>query len=81
MKRIYIVSFFLLSFCTDYAQDINFSQFQEIPILRNPALTGVFNGDIRFVAGYRNQWLTVPVNFNTMAASVEYKKQIGLSSY
>jgi type IX secretion system PorP/SprF family membrane protein len=81
MKRVCIFFVTLISFCSAYAQDINFSQFQEIPILRNPALTGIFNGDIRFVAGYRNQWLTVPVNFNTMAASLEYKKQIGLSSY
>lgn len=73
----------LIIFCSTFcaAQDINFSQNQEIPILRNPSLTGVFNGDIRFIAGHRNQWLTVPVNYQTTAASVEFKKPVGYSSY
>ena len=29
------------------AQDIHFSQFFETPLLRNPALAGIFTGDIR----------------------------------
>ena len=38
------------------AQDIHLSQFYETPILRNPALIGLFNGDYRIQAVYRNQW-------------------------
>ena len=29
------------------AQDIHFSQFFETPLLRNPALAGIFSGDVR----------------------------------
>ena len=32
------------------AQDIHLSQFYETPILRNPALIGLFNGDYRVQA-------------------------------
>ena len=72
----------LIFFCVQgEAQDINFSQYQEIPILRNPSLTGIFNGDIRVIGGYRNQWVSVPVNYQTTAGSVEFKKNVGYSSF
>ncbi len=50
--------FFLLlnNLRTEAQQDINFSQFYELPLLRNPALAGIFNGNVRFTAAYRNQW-------------------------
>ena len=38
------------------AQDIHFSQFFQAPLLVNPSLTGVFNGDQRAIVQYRNQW-------------------------
>jgi hypothetical protein len=41
------------------AQDVGFSHFYDQPLLRNPALAGIFTGDIRFTASYRNQWQTV----------------------
>ncbi|MGZ3910129.1 MAG: type IX secretion system membrane protein PorP/SprF, partial [Flavisolibacter sp.] len=37
-------------------QDIHFSQFFEAPLLRNPSLAGIFTGDIRVQAVYRDQW-------------------------
>jgi type IX secretion system PorP/SprF family membrane protein len=81
MSKLYfpILFLFFTAFCK--AQDINFSQYQEIPILRNPSLAGVFNGDVRLIGGYRNQWITVPVNYQTAAGSVEFKKNVGLASY
>ena len=42
-----------------FSQDIHFSQFFEAPLLRNPALAGLFSGDIRLQAVYRNQWQSV----------------------
>jgi exodeoxyribonuclease V alpha subunit len=40
----------LLSGCTCiYGQDLYFSQFHEAPMVRNPALAGLFNGDIGIV--------------------------------
>jgi hypothetical protein len=42
-------------------QDLHFSQFYEFPLLRNPALAGIFNGNFRFTGAYRNQWQSVTV--------------------
>ena len=55
------------------AQDIHFSQFGNSPLNLNPGLAGVFGGDIRFVANYRQQWRTVPVPYTTLSGSVENK--------
>lgn len=55
------------------AQDIHFSQFANSPLNLNPALAGVFGGDMRFAGIYRNQWRTVPVPYNTFSGSVENK--------
>jgi type IX secretion system PorP/SprF family membrane protein len=61
------------------AQDIHFSQFYETSILRNPSLTGVFNGDYRMSVMYRNQWASIGAAFQTAQAAAEFKKQIGES--
>lgn len=62
-----------------FAQDIHFSQFFEAPLLRNPALAGLFTGDIRFQAVYRNQWQSVTVPFQTTSLNGEFKLPIGKS--
>ncbi|MEO6490423.1 MAG: PorP/SprF family type IX secretion system membrane protein [Ferruginibacter sp.] len=62
------------------AQDINFSQFYDLPLLRNPGLAGLFKGDIRVTAAFRSQWQSVTVPYRTIGIGVEYKKSIGLSS-
>jgi len=54
-------------------QDINFSQFYELPLLRNPGLAGIFWGDFRLTSSYKNQWESVSVPFRTMALGAEYK--------
>ncbi|MBL0310507.1 MAG: PorP/SprF family type IX secretion system membrane protein [Bacteroidetes bacterium] len=53
------------------AQDIHFSQFNFSPLNQNPANTNLFDGDYRFVGNYKNQWPTVPVQYNTFSASVD----------
>ncbi len=53
------------------AQDLNFSQFYELPLLRNPALAGVFIGDVRVQSVYRNQWQSVTVPYRTSGISAE----------
>jgi type IX secretion system PorP/SprF family membrane protein len=77
-KGIYIlvllVSFFSAGITR--GQDINFSQFYELPLLRNPALAGIYKGDIRFTSAFRNQWQAVPVRYMTTAAGVETKIKI-----
>ena len=62
------------------SQDINFSQFYELPLLRNPALAGIFAGDIRATSAFRSQWQSVTVPYRTMALGLEYKKSIGHNS-
>jgi type IX secretion system PorP/SprF family membrane protein len=59
------------------AQDLNFSQFYELPLLRNPALAGIFSGDVRAQAVHRSQWQSVTVPFQTTGGSVEVKFPIG----
>ena len=60
-----------------YSQDLTFSQFYENPLLRNPALAGVFEGDIRVIGTFRNQWQSITVPFQTTAFSTEVKFPFG----
>lgn len=60
-----------------YAQDPHFSQFFEAPLLRNPSLAGLFEGDIRVQGVYRNQWGSVTTPYQTGSFNVEYKQPIG----
>lgn len=55
------------------AQDIHFSQFGNSPLNLSPGLNGVFGGDMRFIANYRNQWQGVPVPYNTFSGAIENK--------
>jgi type IX secretion system PorP/SprF family membrane protein len=59
------------------AQDINFSQFYELPLLRNPALAGSYVGDIRTTAAYRTQWSSITTPYVTEALGVEMKFAAG----
>ncbi len=59
------------------SQDIHFSQFFETPLLRNPALAGLFSGDIRMQAVYRSQWNSVTNAYKTGSFNAEVKKHIG----
>jgi len=53
------------------AQDPHFSQFYAAPILINPALTGVFPGDIRASGCYREQWPSIMNPYLTGSFSVD----------
>lgn len=61
-------------------QDINFSQFYELPLLRNPSLAGIFQGDYQLTSAYRNQWQSVTTPYRTFAVGLEYKKPVKRSS-
>ena len=77
MKLTLLLPFFLFlvlnNLRTEAQQDINFSQFYELPLLRNPALAGIFNGNVRFTAAYRNQWESITAPYRTMALGSEVK--------
>ncbi|MEO6330623.1 MAG: PorP/SprF family type IX secretion system membrane protein [Ginsengibacter sp.] len=62
-----------------FSQDIHFSQFFETPLLRNPALAGIFSGDLRIQGVYRTQWNSVTVPYQTGSLNAEYKQPIGKS--
>jgi type IX secretion system PorP/SprF family membrane protein len=53
------------------AQDIHFSQYNNTPQLLNPAATGVYDGYIRAIINYKNQWQAMGNSFNTAAASID----------
>ncbi|HNS41156.1 MAG TPA: PorP/SprF family type IX secretion system membrane protein [Taishania sp.] len=55
------------------AQDIHWSQFNDNPIFQNPGNTGNFNGDIRFVGNFRDQWRAVSVPYQTISVSADGK--------
>lgn len=55
------------------AQDIHYSQFYNAPLNINPALTGVFGGDVRFMGNYRSQWRRTPVDYTTFTGVVDMK--------
>ena len=55
------------------SQDIHFSQFTSAPLTLNPAMTGLFNGNMRLIANYRNQYASISPEdaFNTVAFSAD----------
>ena len=62
------------------SQDIHFSQIFETPLLRNPALAGLFSGDIRVQTVYRSQWNSITNAYSTSSANLEYKLPVGEST-
>ena len=65
-----------LPVCLHAQADIHFSQFYETSILRNPALTGVFNDDYKVGVYYRNQWSSITNPYNTVLISAESHMQV-----
>ena len=70
---------FLLSLCFLYfaftlsAQDIHFTQHYNTPQAVSPGLTGIFNGDQRFIGAYRGQWYSADAPYTTFYASFDQK--------
>lgn len=82
MRRIIQLILFLVPLSV-FTQDIHFSQFYMSPLNLNPALTGVMNCKMRFVANYRNQWAPVlkSKSFNTFNMSFDQKIPVGRYDY
>jgi type IX secretion system PorP/SprF family membrane protein len=55
------------------SQDLHYSQFYGAPLHLNPAMTGVFRGDVRLMANLRRQWANVPVDYRTITGGVDLK--------
>lgn len=71
MKKLiaYLVFGFILASNLN-AQDFHFSQYWGSPVNLNPALSGLFDDNVRFAANYRNQWFQ-QATFTTYAVSVD----------
>jgi type IX secretion system PorP/SprF family membrane protein len=67
LKKGIFIFFSCLTLIKTSAQDIHLSQFWANPLYLNPAQAGLFDGDYRVAAAYRNQWRAVPVNYNTLS--------------
>lgn len=75
MKRV-LLGFLLAILCySAQAQDPHFSQINAVPSRLSPAMSGLFQGQYRFAAVYRNQWSSVLGGnaFNTAAASFDMR--------
>ena len=76
------ICFFLSLLCsfTLNGQDIHWSQFNANPQFLNPANSGRFDGDYRFIANRRNQWKSVTEPFTTTSFSADktFKNSVGL---
>ncbi len=73
-KKLYpLAAVFMLFAGVLRAQDAHYSQFYNAPSMINPALTGIYRGDVRFMANYRSQWHAVPVDYNTFTAFADMK--------
>ena len=76
--RVIIILFAANCFCIGtFAQDVHFSQFFETPLWRNPSLAGIYNGDTRVQAVYRNQWNSVTDAYKTGSLNAEFKMHVG----
>ena len=69
---------FLFSFSLQ-GQDLHYSQFYNSPLNLNPANTGIFNGDERFMASYKDQWRSIPVPWTTFSGQYDRKFYLGKS--
>ncbi|KLT64546.1 PorP/SprF family type IX secretion system membrane protein [Pedobacter sp. BMA] len=69
MRRVSLLLLLIAGPLIALGQDHIFSQFYNAPIYLNPALTGQFEGDMRFNALYRNQWSGLASDYAYMSAS------------
>ena len=73
----FTLAFLALGITSGYTQDLHFSQFFEAPLLRNPALAGIFTGDYRIQGVYRDQWNSFTDAYRTGSFNGEYKMPVG----
>ena len=72
-----IAIFFIYSVTRLGAQDIHLSHIHASPTYINPAMTGLFNGDMRFIGNYRSQWQSFTNGFQTFLGSADMKLNQG----
>ena len=73
----------LLAYTSGNAQDPRFAQFYANPLQLNPAMTGVFEGQFRFTANYRDLYSSVLANnpYRTLTAGLEIKSSVARGDF
>ena len=85
-SAIFALAVLLMLGTSTQAQDPHWSQFNSIPLLQNPANTGLFNGCYRFTGIYRSQWHSIlkfesiPL-FRTYSGSFDMRINNGVSKH
>lgn len=81
--RYLLITICFFSYLTLQAQDPRFAQFYAAPDQLNPALNVVYEGRLRFIANYRDQWASVlnDVPFRTISTHLDYRLNIGRYDY
>jgi len=72
MNRVILLCLFFVPLLSK-AQDVHFSHIHATPTFLNPAMTGLFDGDVRFSGNFRTQWTDVTRGYRTMAGAVDMK--------
>ena len=70
MKKI-LTLLFTIATLNMVAQDIHFTMWDAAPLTTNPAAAGVFNGDVRGVINYRNQWASIGNPYKTYSVMLD----------
>lgn len=70
-----IFSLLFLVACSFYAkaQDPHFTQFYSAPLTVNPAYAGHFDGSLRVISNYRQQWISSIDPLNTTSVQIDGK--------
>ena len=74
MSKYTIIVLLLFYSLNIMAQDIHFSQFNDLPLAMNPALSGSMDGTFRTGVLYRNQWNSVSVPFESTGLFADFKR-------
>ena len=73
MKKYLLFTFLLVFAGRTFAQDLHYTQFYNTPINFNPSLTGIYNGDQRYMVSIRDQWRAIPIPYFTLTGSYDMK--------
>ncbi|HLG02825.1 MAG TPA: PorP/SprF family type IX secretion system membrane protein [Bacteroidia bacterium] len=70
MKKI-LLPFTVVLFGVVSGQDLHYSLYTMAPLNVNPALTGNFNGDLRVINNFRQQWSTISTAYMTYSLGID----------
>lgn len=73
-KSTIIILFFIIAkIVNSYSQDFHYSQFYNQPLNYNPSLTGIFNGDQRFILSLKDQYRSIAPAYFSFSGSYDMK--------